>query len=111
MDRLVAGECMVSQTLHLVNRQHNVPGHCVKYSLQTLGNHEFDAGVGPLTTFLQNLTFPVVSANIDASKEPTLAACFIKSTVVKVTGEMIGIVGYTTPDTKATSNPGNDVHK
>ncbi|KAK2178266.1 hypothetical protein NP493_550g03022 [Ridgeia piscesae] len=73
----------------------------------TLGNHEFDAGVGSLTTFLHNLTFPVVSANIDASKEPTLAACFTKSTILNVTGEMIGIVGYTTPDTKATSNQVN----
>ena len=60
-----------------------------------------------MTTFLKNLTLPVVSANLDASKELELDALFTKSTVLKVGGEQIGIVGYTTPETKITSDPGS----
>ena len=77
---------------------------------QTIGNHEFDAGINALTTFLQNVTFPVVSANIDANEEPAFAVLFTKSTVLNVSGEQIGIVGYTTPQTNVTTDPGNDIN-
>ena len=76
---------------------------------QTIGNHEFDAGVDALATFLRNVTCPVVSANIDASEEPVLTALFTKSTVLNVSGEHIGIVGYTTPQTNVTTDPGNNI--
>ena len=42
-----------------------------------------------MTTFLKNLTLPVVSANLDASKEPEFDALFTKSTVLNVGGEQI----------------------
>ena len=76
------------------------------YLLQCLGNHEFDTGVDGLVAFLNNLTFPVVSANIDISGEPRLQGLFTKSIVKNVDGESIGIVGYTTKMTAVISKPG-----
>ena len=66
---------------------------------QALGNHEFDNGVAGLTPFLRNVTFPVLSCNIDASLEPSLQGLFKKSTVKTIGGERIGIIGYTTTST------------
>ena len=40
--------------------------------VQTIGNHEFDNGPGQLAEYMKNASFPVVSANIDASSEPLL---------------------------------------
>ena len=64
------------------------------YRLQTLGNHEFDLGPDVLATFLKDVNFTVVCANIDASKEPVLDGLFQKSTVKTIDGERVGVVGY-----------------
>ncbi|KAJ8023877.1 5'-nucleotidase [Holothuria leucospilota] len=77
------------------------------YDAMALGNHEFDTGVGTLVSFLNKVTFPVLSCNIDARDEPGLQGLFTKSTVVKVAGERIGIVGYTYSRTPLISNSGN----
>uniref|UniRef100_A0A7G3ABF5 5'-nucleotidase n=1 Tax=Lutzomyia longipalpis TaxID=7200 RepID=A0A7G3ABF5_LUTLO len=68
----------------------------------SLGNHEFDNGVDGLVPFLNHVTFPVLAANLDLSKEPTMAnATSLKpSMVFTVAGHRIGIIGYLTPDTK-----------
>lgn len=66
---------------------------------QALGNHEFDDGVAGLLPFLNNVTFPILSANIDVSKEPELEGKFKKSIVVEREGQKIGIIGYTTEET------------
>jgi 5'-nucleotidase / UDP-sugar diphosphatase len=76
---------------------------------QTIGNHEFDNGPSQLAEYIKNATFPVVSANIDASAEPLLKDLLKKSTVLEVRGQKIGIVGVTTPDTPITSSPGDTV--
>ncbi len=76
---------------------------------QTVGNHEFDSGAGALAEYIKNATFPVVSANIDASAEPLLKDLLKKSTLLEVQGQKIGIVGVTTPDTPITSSPGDKV--
>ncbi len=76
---------------------------------QTIGNHEFDGGPSQLAEYLKNATFPVVSANIDASAEPLLKDLIKKSTILEVAGQKIGIVGVTTPDTPITSSPGDTV--
>lgn len=74
--------------------------------LQTFGNHEFDDGVAGLVPFLDNITFPVVSSNLDASREPRLNGRFNKSVVLTVKGHKIGVIGYITEDTSVISNPG-----
>ena len=76
---------------------------------QTIGNHEFDNGPSQLAEYIKNASFPVVSANIDASAEPLLKDILKKSTVLEVRGQKIGIVGVTTPETPITSSPGDTV--
>ena len=75
---------------------------------QSLGNHEFDNGVAGLVPFLNEVSFPVVTANLDLSLEPTLRATkrLTNSTVLLVNGHKIGVAGYLTPDTKSLSNTG-----
>jgi 5'-nucleotidase len=72
-----------------------------------LGNHEFDDGVDGLVPFIRNMThLPIISCNIDASNEPKLKN-LIKSSIIKeFEGTKIAIIGYTTPDTKFLSRPG-----
>ncbi|XP_026756321.2 uncharacterized protein LOC113516144 [Galleria mellonella] len=70
--------------------------------LSSLGNHEFDNGVSGLTPFIENLTSPVLAANLILTKVPELAneTNLKKSIILDVFGQKIGIVGYLTPDTK-----------
>ncbi|XP_042357393.1 5'-nucleotidase-like isoform X1 [Plectropomus leopardus] len=73
------------------------------------GNHEFDNGVeGLMSPFLQNLSCPVVSANIKTDK--TLAATFGVSytpyKILDVGSEKVAVVGYTTVETPFLSQPG-----
>ncbi|XP_076763581.1 protein 5NUC isoform X2 [Xylocopa sonorina] len=70
----------------------------------SLGNHEFDDGVDGLIPFIQNATFPIVTSNLDLSKQPNLAATnLLNSTVLTVNGVRIGVIGYLTPETKVLS--------
>lgn len=67
----------------------------------SLGNHEFDDGVKGLVPFVQNASFPIVTANLDLSMQPDLAATqLLNSTVLTVEGTKIGVIGYLTPQTK-----------
>ncbi len=75
----------------------------------SLGNHEFDDGPGVLADFLKGVKFPVLSANIDVSREPRLQTLFRPYTIVERGGQKIGIIGVTTDDTPITSSPGPTV--
>lgn len=88
-------------TSHFMNR--------LGYDAMAIGNHEFDLGNAKLIEFLRNVTFPVLSSNIDASSEPELEALFQKSVVLSVSGEMIGIVGYTFYKTPEISKPSRNL--
>ncbi|XP_068617833.1 trifunctional nucleotide phosphoesterase protein YfkN-like [Battus philenor] len=68
----------------------------------SLGNHEFDDGISGLTPFINNLTCPVLSANLKLDKEPLLQAekNLMNSVILNINGTKIGIIGYLTPDTK-----------
>lgn len=79
----------------------------LNYDIMALGNHEFDRNIAGLLPFLNNVTFPVLSCNIDTSMEPSIQGKFAKSTVVTVGGQHIGVIGYTTKDTTIISNPGS----
>lgn len=78
----------------------------LKVDAMTLGNHEFDDGPSMLAEFLANVSFPVLSANSDASGEPRLQGKYKPNTVITVQGQKIGIFGLTTIDTPVTSSPG-----
>ncbi len=79
------------------------------YQAMAVGNHEFDSGPAALADFIGLADFPVLSANIDASAEPTLAGLIPAYTVLDVAGEQIGVFGLTTEETAFISSPGPNV--
>ncbi|XP_053680829.1 protein 5NUC-like [Anopheles nili] len=68
----------------------------------SLGNHEFDLGVEGLVPFLNEVDFPVLVANLDLSKTPTMQSTksLQRSVVFTKAGVRIGVIGYLTPETK-----------
>lgn len=74
--------------------------------VMALGNHEFDLGPGPLADFVNGARFGILSANLDASREPKLNGKIKPYAMVRVGGETLGIIGLTTPDTSIIANPG-----
>ncbi|KAK0175757.1 hypothetical protein PV327_009483 [Microctonus hyperodae] len=74
----------------------------------SLGNHEFDEGPEGLVPFINAAKFPIVTANLNLTREPELAATQLKNSVVlNVAGHKVGIIGYLTPETKVISSTGN----
>ena len=85
----------------------------IGYDALTIGNHEFDLGPDLLARFItEATTAPFISANLDFSGEPALAALveqgrIAPSTVVEKQGRRIGIIGATTPELSYISSPRN----
>lgn len=79
------------------------------YDAACVGNHEFDHGPSALEAFVKSVNFPLICANLDFSKEPTLAGLIQPSTVLKVGGEKVGLVGAITPDVINISSPGPNI--
>lgn len=78
-----------------------------------IGNHEFDFGPETLADFMDSFdgSDQFLTANLDVSAEPSLADYaesgeLAASTVVRKSGERIGVIGLTTPDLPALSSPG-----
>ncbi len=88
----------------------------IGYDAITIGNHEFDFGPDVLAAFIASFEPgdpppPFLSANLDVSAEPALAALadagiLTGSTVVQRGPVQIGIVGATTPNLPFISSPG-----
>lgn len=94
------------------------------YDAMTFGNHEFDLGSSKdghksLTEFIKNAKFPLVSANVDFSKDPlfdglqskTYASSYkdgqiYNGVVLDVNGEKVGVFGLTTEETPTISSTG-----
>ncbi|KAI1264067.1 Metallo-dependent phosphatase [Xylariaceae sp. FL1019] len=75
----------------------------LEFDAMTLGNHEFDGGDDSLGDFLKNLTFPVLSANIQSGNEK------LNSTIkpYHIFQEyQLAVIGVTTETTKGISSPG-----
>jgi 5'-nucleotidase len=79
------------------------------YDAMALGNHEFDYGEDVLLSFLQELNFPAVAANIDFTAFPELDALVEAFTILEVGGQQIGVIGLTTPETATISNASPDI--
>lgn len=61
-----------------------------------------------LIPFVQNSTYPIVTCNLDLSKQENLAATkLLNSTILTVNGVKIGIIGYLTLETKIISTAEN----
>lgn len=81
----------------------------VGYQAMAVGNHEFDRGPAVLGAFVKHATFPVLSSNLDFTKEPALAD-LVKPYAVIHSGNLdFGIVGATTPDVLNISSPGPNI--
>jgi 5'-nucleotidase/UDP-sugar diphosphatase len=90
--------------------QESVPFlNAMGYQAMAVGNHEFDDGPAVLARFIKALDFPVLSANIDASREPQLAGMIAPYAVLEAGGEQIGVVGYITEETGILSKPGPNI--
>lgn len=73
----------------------------------TLGNHEWDRGDDHLGDFLSNLTFPIISANINSDNEKlnrTIKPFHIYDKF------QLAVIGVTTDTTPTTSSPGKGTH-
>lgn len=69
----------------------------------TLGNHEFDGGDDMLGEFLENLTFPIISANVN-SDNPALNRTIQPYHIYEEFE--LAVIGVTTPTTPGISSPG-----
>jgi len=83
--------------------------NALRYDVMALGNHEFDDGPPVLVRFLRAVRFPVLSANLDAAREPELAPLVRPYVVLDVRGHRVGVIGAVTEDTPVTSSPGPTV--
>ena len=82
------------------------------YDAMALGNHDFDFGPDVTARFIEGFDpqIPFLSANIDVSAEPALAALAERglvapSTVIETGGERIGVIGAVTPWLPNISSP------
>ncbi|OLT46611.1 bifunctional metallophosphatase/5'-nucleotidase [Saccharomonospora sp. CUA-673] len=78
----------------------------------TIGNHEFDFGPELFADFIDEFDgdLPHVSANVDVSGEPSLAAhaddgTIMSSKVLRTKGQRVGMIGLTTPELPSLSSP------
>lgn len=83
--------------------------NAIHYDAMTLGNHEFDNGDDVLAAFIDAVTFPVVTANVDFSASPVLADKVKPYTILEVGGQQIGVIGLVTPDAPEISSPGPEL--
>ena len=85
----------------------------IRYHALAIGNHEFDFGSSTFAGFAEAVqprwgTLPLVSANLDFSNDPATRHLdqLVPSTVLRVRGERIGVVGLTTETLREISSPG-----
>jgi 5'-nucleotidase len=81
----------------------------IGFDAMALGNHEFDDGPDGLAMFLDKVTFPVISGNLDLTRSNLVNGRVQNHVVLDVGGEKIGLVSALATDTVETSSPGEAV--
>ncbi|TXC89331.1 bifunctional 2',3'-cyclic-nucleotide 2'-phosphodiesterase/3'-nucleotidase [Metabacillus litoralis] len=92
------------------------------YDAMVPGNHEFDKGTETLANFVKEADFPIISSNIDYSKDEKINTLFkdeigqpgqggniYPATILEVDGEEVGVFGLTTEETAILANPGKKI--
>jgi 2',3'-cyclic-nucleotide 2'-phosphodiesterase (5'-nucleotidase family) len=87
----------------------------IGYDAIAIGNHDFDFTPDVLADFIEGFTYtnpPFLSANLEYSGEPRLQALYdegriARSVIIKERGELVGIIGATTPMLRYISSPRN----
>ncbi|GAB4263992.1 MAG: bifunctional UDP-sugar hydrolase/5'-nucleotidase [Pararhodobacter sp.] len=74
-----------------------------------VGNHEFDNGPEGLAVFLDTLTAPVISSNLDVSASNLLAGRVAPYAILEAGDLRVGVVSALATDTVETSSPGPTV--
>jgi len=95
------------------------------YDAMTFGNHEFDLGGSAeghksLTEFIKAANFPLISSNVDFSKDPLFSGLQSKTyasnykdghiyngVILNVNGHEVGVFGLTTEETPSISSVGS----
>ena len=113
-DNFLAGPEFTASLDHGVPFYDAVAMKHIGYDASALGNHEFDFGPDVTADFIESVGggTDFVSANLDFSAEPNMAALvddgvLSSRTVVKTRGERIGLIGLTTPALRSISSPRN----
>jgi 2',3'-cyclic-nucleotide 2'-phosphodiesterase (5'-nucleotidase family) len=89
----------------------SIAANRARYDAMAIGNHEFDFGPDVLADYISGVRrVPFLSANLDVSAEPRLAALerrgrIAPSTVVGRGASRVGVIGATTPLLRAISSP------
>ncbi|WP_170426559.1 bifunctional metallophosphatase/5'-nucleotidase [Ruegeria arenilitoris] len=81
----------------------------IGYDAMAVGNHEFDDGPEGLAAFVDAVSFPVISGNLDLSSSAELKDRVLNHVVLELGGEKIGLISALATDTVDTSSPGKDV--
>ena len=81
----------------------------IGYDAMAVGNHEFDDGDEGLRKLTDNVSFPVISGNIDVSSSNVLAGQVDNHVILEVGGERIAIISALATDTAETSSPSDAV--
>lgn len=83
--------------------------NAIGFDAMVVGNHEFDDGPETLKTFVDAVSFPVVSANLDIAANSPIAGAVPASSVIEKGGYRYGIIGITAQDTAELSSPGDTI--
>ncbi len=78
----------------------------IGFDAMAVGNHEFDDGAGTLRAFIDRLSLPLLSANVEAAADSPIADRIAPSTLLERSGRRIGLVSVVAEDTAETSSPG-----
>ncbi|NBD30428.1 MAG: multifunctional 2',3'-cyclic-nucleotide 2'-phosphodiesterase/5'-nucleotidase/3'-nucleotidase [Alphaproteobacteria bacterium] len=81
----------------------------IGYDVMAVGNHEFDDGPPKLAEFIDAVSFPVISGNLDLSSSELLKDRVENHVVLEVGGQRIGVISALATDTDETSSPGPNV--
>ncbi|MFD0981166.1 bifunctional metallophosphatase/5'-nucleotidase [Tropicimonas aquimaris] len=81
----------------------------IGFDAMAVGNHEFDDGPAALSAFADKVSFPIISGNLDLTKEDLLKDKIGNAVVLEVGGEKIGLVSALATDTAETASPGPNV--
>ncbi|NOE26515.1 bifunctional UDP-sugar hydrolase/5'-nucleotidase [Ruegeria sp. HKCCD6157] len=81
----------------------------IGYDVMAVGNHEFDDGPEGLASFIDAVSFPVISGNLDLSSSAELKDKVGNHVVLDVGGQKVGIISALATDTVETSSPGKDI--
>jgi 5'-nucleotidase len=83
--------------------------NAIGFDAMTVGNHEFDDSEDALSTFLNKVQFPVVTANLEANEKSRIAGKIKPYVIKEVGGQKIAIIGAVTNDTPELSSPGPNI--